>query len=162
MPESFEEHAMPSLDTTNLILGFIAIATLVQSLIVVAAGFWLRRQFSTIVTAASRVNELDFPQLSVRANALLDDVHEIAHAAVRAGHEVERTARTAQGVVHVVGREVERATGGVRLSFDFIEAVARRLFAVVSGLREGARELTAGKGRAVHRIEEGRPVPLAK
>lgn len=147
---------MPSLDTTNLILGVIAVAALLQSLLFLWTALLMRRQITAFTDAIARLTALDLPALSQRAQKLADDVHDIAAATARAGREIEKTARSAHAVVQVVGHEVDRATGGVRLTFDVIQRAAGQVVAIVAGLKEGTRELLFGRSRhALRRIEAG-------
>ena len=152
---------MPSLDTTNLILGAIAVAALLQSLLFLWTALLLRRQLTAFGDAISRLTALDLPALSQRAHRIADDVHDIAAATARAGHEIERTARSAQAVVHIVGNEVERATSGVRLTFNVVQKAAGQVFAIVAGLKEGTRELLFGRSRTVSRRIEAGTYPAA-
>ena len=147
---------MPNLDTTNLILGVIAVAALLQSLLFLWTALLMRRQITAFGDAISRLTALDLPALSQRAQKVADDVHHIAAATARAGREIERTARSANAVVQIVGHEVDRATGGVRLTFDVIEKAAGQVIAIVAGLKEGTRELLFGRARNVpRRIDAG-------
>jgi len=144
---------MPSLDTTNLILAVLAFAVLVQTAMIVGAALWLRGKLATLF---SRAEGIDLPALTARTNLLMDDLHDVARAAGRTAKEIERTAQGAQAVVHVMGRQVERATGGVRAAFDVVEAVSRRAAAVGAGVREGVRELMSTRPAiADHRDHDG-------
>jgi hypothetical protein len=147
---------MPSLETTNLILAVLAFAVLVQTAMLVGGALWLRSKLATLF---SRAEGVDLPALTARANALMDDLHDVAMAAGRTAKEIERTAHGAQAVVHVMGRQVERATGGVRAAFDVVEAVSRRAAALGAGVREGVRELMSARPATADRRDLNGDVP---
>jgi hypothetical protein len=135
---------MPSLDTTNLILAVIALSVFVQTAMLVAVALWLRSQVTAVTdkfaTLAARAEGVNVAALTARTTELMDDLHDVSMAAKRAAREIERTAKGAQVAVSLVGHQVERATGGVRVAFDVIEAVTRRASAVSSGIKEGVKE----------------------
>ena len=146
---------MPSLDTTNLILAVIALSVCVQTAMLVAVALYLRSQVTAVsdklAAVATRAERVDIAALTTRANALMDDLHDVAIAAKRAAREIERTAEGAQAAVNLVGHQVERATGGMRAAFDAIETVTKRASAVGSGIREGVKALISGRANGAPR-----------
>jgi hypothetical protein len=113
---------MPNLETTNWLLGAIAAASVVQTLMLVAvaiAGLRMYRQMSV------RVEELEASHvepLRRRLDTILNDVHAITarvnHQAERVDHAIhgtiDRVDETAERVKDRVRDRVLRATGMVR------------------------------------------------
>jgi hypothetical protein len=110
-----------SLDTTNLILGIIAAAAVVQVLIIVGgviAGYMVYRRMSTLT------NEL---QASVapamhRVNLILDDVREVS------GTVKMRTVRAEQAIHHTMDRvdeTVDRVRHNVRAKTGMLVGLVR-------------------------------------
>ena len=113
---------MPNLETTNWLLGAIAAASVVQTLMLVAvaiAGLKMYRQMSV------RVEELEVSHvepLRRQLDTILNDVHAITarvnHQAERVDHAIhgtiDRVDETAERVKDRVRDRVLRATGMVR------------------------------------------------
>ncbi len=135
---------MSELATTNLILSVIAVATLTQSLLLLAVAWRIRNQVAAL---RAQVEALDLPHLARRTQSALDDLHAIAATASRAGLAVERTADGVHAVVNLAGDEVRRATMGVRSAFDMVAGWGRRIAAARAGLLAGVSEIVRG-GRA--------------
>lgn len=114
---------MENLGTTNVILTVIAVISVIQFLLILAGAFWASR----------------------RVARLIEDLHVIAARTERAGLEVERVAKSAQEILHMVGFEVERATKGVRVALDLVEGVYHHASSIGAGLRAVFQEVTKQK-----------------
>ena len=118
---------MPSLDVTNLILGVIAVAAVVQLAIIVYVSLSLSRQVAKLQEAVVRVESTYLPGLSVQIGGLMDDFHRVANRIDYVGREVEHTAHSAQHVLSVAGSGVDRAARGMHTAFDVVENGVRRV-----------------------------------
>ena len=77
---------MPSLDTTNWILGVMAATSAAQFLMLVVGAIWVvapHRQSSTtrLPTTITRFEANHLPELSTRVSGLVDDLHRVAERA---------------------------------------------------------------------------------
>jgi hypothetical protein len=155
---STKEPIMPSLDTTNWILGVMAATSAAQFLLLVGGAIWVLRRVAhlhdTVTKAIARFEAEHMPQLSTRASELVDDLHRVAERMDRVGHEVERATHIAQGALSAAGTEVERATRGVRLAFDAVEGGVRQAARVGAGVRAGIRELFSRRVNGFEALEE--------
>jgi hypothetical protein len=149
---------MPSLDTTNWILGVIAAATAAQFLMLFIAGLWVAKRVSTLqeslTSTIERFEANHLPELTTQVTGLVDDVRRVAERMDRVGKEVERATHIAQGALSIAGTEVERATRGVRLAFDVVEGGVRQATRVGAGVRAGIRELFARRVNGQDRLDE--------
>jgi hypothetical protein len=132
---------MPSLDTTNIILGIIAAAVAAQSILLVLLAVVVGRQVAQLRQTVHRFESTHLPGVARQVNALVEDLHHIAERVDRVGYEVERTTKIAQGILNVAGNEVERATRGVRTALDLVESGVRQAGRVGAGVRAGVQEL---------------------
>ena len=149
---------MPSLDTTNWILGVMAATSAAQFLILVVGAIWVFRRAARIddkvAKTIARFEAEHLPGLAKQVSGLVDDLHRVAERMDRVGKEVERAAHLAQGAIGIAGNEVERATRGVRLAFDAVEGGVRLAARVGAGVRAGLRELLTRRVNGMDRLEE--------
>lgn len=149
---------MPSLDTTNWILGVMAATSAAQLLLLLVGAIWVARRMATlrdaVTNALAKFEATRLPELSTRVSGLVDDIQKIATRLDRVGHEVERVTHVAQGALSLAGSEVERATRGVRLAFDVVEGGVRQATRVGAGVRAGIRELFSRRVNGVDDLEE--------
>lgn len=136
---------MPSLETTNIILGVIAAATAAQFLMFLIGALWVAKRVAKLEDSLTgmikRFESDQLPQLSQRVNAAVDDLHRVSDRIERVAQEAERATRIVQDILHIVGGEVERATRGVRLAFDVVEGGVRQATRMGAGVKAGLREL---------------------
>jgi len=135
---------MSNLETTNVLLIVIATATAAQFLMFLFGALWVKSRVTRLedsVTHALKRFEALEPDLAARVNGLVQDVKRVAERVDRVGVEVERATRIVQGILNIVGAEVDRAFSGVRLAFDVVEGGVRQATRVGAGVRAGLREL---------------------
>lgn len=114
-----------SLDTTNVILGIIAAAAVIQVLIIIGvgvAGFMMYRKVSALTSELEAKHVAPAMQ---RVNAILDDVREVS------GTVKLRTVRAEQAIHHTMDR-VDETVGRVR---DNVRAKTGVLVGIVRGAR---------------------------
>jgi hypothetical protein len=149
---------MPSLETTNWILGVIAAATAAQFLMLLIGALWVAKRIAdiqdTVTKTITRFEANHLPELTTKVSGLVDDMRRVAERVDRVGKEVERATHIAQGAIGVAGAEVERATRGVRLAFDVMEGGVRQAARVGAGVRAGIRELFTRHVNGQSRLEE--------
>jgi len=111
-----------TLGTTNVILGIIAAAAVIQVLIVIGAGiagFMLFRKVSVLTTELEAKHVAPAMQ---RVNAILDDVREVS------GTVKMRTVRAEQAIHHTMDRvdeTVDRVRHNVRAKTGMLVGLVR-------------------------------------
>jgi len=149
---------MPSLDTTNWILGVMAFTSAAQFLILLGGAIWVARRIAalqnTVTTTIERFEANHLPQITTRVSGFADDVRRVAERLDHVAKEVERATHIAQAALSVAGAEVERATRGVRLAFDAVEGGVRLAARVGAGVRAGIRELFSRRTNGLELLEE--------
>ena len=149
---------MPSLDTTNWILGVMAFTSAAQFLILLGGAIWVARRIAalqnTVTTTIERFEANHLPQITTRVSGFADDVRRVAERLDHVAKEVERATHIAQGALSLAGAEVERATRGVRLAFDAVEGGVRQAARVGAGVRAGIRELFSRRTNGLELLEE--------
>ena len=149
---------MPSLDTTNWILGIMAATSAAQFLMLLIGAIYVARRVTslqeTVTNTIERFEANHLPELSTRVSGLVDDMRRVAERVDRVGKEVERATHVAQGAMSVASAEVERATRGVRLALDVVEGGVRQATRVGAGVRAGIRELFVRRLNGLEALEE--------
>lgn len=144
---------MDTLDTTNVILAIMAAASVIQLLLVLAAAYWIVRQVAHL--------KQELRQVQVRTDALVAQIHAVAAQAEGAmadlrtiaaradgvGRELERVGVLLQEMVRGIGIEVRRATDGVHVAMDIVEAAYHGATAIGDTVRSGLREFFRGRTR---------------
>ncbi len=119
---------MESLATTNVWLAILAIVSLVEFLMIAAAGIAAYIGYRRVMTVVENVERVHIAPLRARVDALLDEVHMITAKVKHAQDSVGDV------VSHVVG------AGG--LIADTVKAKAWPIFGIINGLRIAAGALT--------------------
>ena len=149
---------MPSLDTTNWILGVMAVTSAAQFLMLLVGAVWVARRIAalqdTVTTTIARFEANHLSQLTTRVAGFTDDVRRVAERLDHVAKEVERATHLAKGAFSLAGAEVERATRGVRLAFDAVEGGVRQAARVGAGVRAGIRELFSRRTNGLDLLEE--------
>ena len=150
---------MPSLDTTNWILGVMAVTSAAQFLMLLVGAIWVARRIAalqdTVTKTIARFEaDLHLSEITTRVSGFADDVRRVAERLDRVGKEVERATHIAQGALSLAGAEVERATRGVRMAFDAVEGGVRQAARVGAGVRAGIRELFSRRTNGLNHLEE--------
>ena len=149
---------MPSLDTTNWILGVMAAVSAAQFLMLLVGAIWVARRIGAVQDAVTKViakvDAARVDEIAARVSNLVDDIHKVAERLDRVGQGVERATHVAQGALDIAGAEVERATRGVRLAFDAVEGGVRQAARVGAGVRAGIRELFSRRTNGQEYLEE--------
>jgi methyl-accepting chemotaxis protein len=113
---------MVNLDTTNWLLGVIAVASAMQMLMLIGAGIAGYRLYSQLTATVSDLEARHVAPLRQQVDGILDDVHKItsrvSDQTARVDHAisetVERVDETAERVRYSVREKVSRATGIIR------------------------------------------------
>jgi hypothetical protein len=114
-----------NLETTNLLLGVMAVVSVLEALLIVAlavAGFIAYRRLTALV---SRLEERQVAPAMARVSAILDDVKSVS---ARVKDETERVDQALHSTLHRVDDTLDRVRSNVR-------SRASRLVGIVRGAR---------------------------
>ena len=81
---------MESLTTTNVWLGILAIISLLEFLMIVAAGFFAYQMYRRVMATIETVERVHVAPLRARVDALLDEVQAVTDKVKHAQESVER------------------------------------------------------------------------
>lgn len=113
---------MVNLETTNWLLGIVAVASAVQTLLLIGAGIAGYRLYRQLTETAAELETKHVAPLRQQLDAILADVHSVtarvSHQTERVDHAIsgtiDRVDETAERVKYSVREKVSRATGFVR------------------------------------------------
>jgi hypothetical protein len=119
---------MPNLETTNWLLGVIAVASLVQTAMLVAAAVASRRMVRQV---SARVDDIERNVLPLRrqVDSILTDVQAIT---ARLNQQAERVDHAISGTIDRVDETAERMKGRVRDRVSQATGVVRGLRAAIA------------------------------
>ena len=148
---------MPDLSTTNMWLAILAVASLVQVLLLIGAAIAMARVVARANAAAEAVQHQIAP-LAARMSASLEDLHDLARRIQRADDEVHaaalRASETLSKATHtlgVAGRMVSHRTWPVL-------GLVRAAQAVVSTIRTRSSRRSRDRDDEARFAYEGAPV----
>jgi len=120
-----------SLDTTNMMLGIMAVVSVLEALLLIGAGvggFLVYRRVMKLVT------ELEARQIAPvreKVDAILGDVKAVT---ARVSQQTERVDHAIHGTMERVDETAERVKGSVRDTVDQAVGVVRGVRAVIMSL----------------------------
>jgi hypothetical protein len=97
---------MENLTTTNLWLGILAIVSLLEFLMILAAGFMAFRLYKQVSEAVENIERMHIAPLRARVDALLDEVHEVTAKVKQAQSSVESAFQHMSGTGSMVADAV--------------------------------------------------------
>jgi len=133
---------MEHLDTTNIILAVIAATGVLQLVIMVAVLMWIARQFARLRQEFAQLRSLTEGVMGVVA-----DLRTVAARADSVGRELEKVGVLLQDMVKVIGAEVHRATNGIRVAMDLVEAVYHGASSIGDTLKSGLKDVVEHRFR---------------
>jgi uncharacterized protein YoxC len=121
---------MPNLETTNWLLGAIAVASLVQTAMLVAAAIASRRMVRQI---SARVDDIERNVMPLRhqVDGILTDVQAIT---ARFNQQAERVDHAISGTIDRVDETADRVKGRVRETVWQATGVVRGLRAAIASV----------------------------
>ncbi len=122
---------MESLATTNIWLAILAVVSLLEFLMICAAGFLGFKAYRQVMTVVENVERTHVAPLRARADAILDEVQMM----------VAKVKHAQASVSDAVG-QVTGAGGAIA---DSVKAKAWPIFGIINGIRSAAHTLTNGK-----------------
>lgn len=101
---------MESLTTTNMWLAVIAIVSLIEFLMIVAAGFFAYRLYNRTMVTLETVERVHIAPLRARVDGLLDEVQTVTNKVKHAQESVTDALRYVAGTGHTVAGAVKSKT----------------------------------------------------
>jgi len=130
----------PDLGTTNLLLGIMAVVSVLEALVIIGigiAGWMMYRQVMEVVTG---LEQRHIAPLRARVDAILDDV---------------------KGVTEKVKEETDRVDNAIRATMDRVDDTADRVRANVRAKTSRVVGLVRGLRAVIEGILHSRPQPPA-
>ena len=123
---------MENLTTTNIWLGILAVVSLLEFLMILAAGFMAFRLYRQVTEAVQQVEREHIAPLRARVDGLLDEVQVIT-AKVRYAQES-------------VGDALKHVTGTGSIVADAVRSKAWPIVGILKGLRVAASTVMKNGG----------------
>jgi hypothetical protein len=117
-----------SLDTTNILLGIMAAVSVLQALVLIAAGIMGFRMYGEAMRRLREIEERQVDPLMQRVNAILGDVKSVT---ARVNQETERIDHAVRDTMGRVDETAERVRTNVRYKVNNVIGVARGLRAII-------------------------------
>lgn len=115
---------MDSLATTNIWLGILAVVSLIEFLMILAAGFLAYRMYSRMMTTIETLERVHLAPLRVRVDGLLDEVQAITDKVKRAQE--------------LVGEALKHMAGAGTIVAGAVKSKAWPILGIIQGLRSAA------------------------
>lgn len=129
-----------SLSTTNLLLGIMAVVSMLEALLIIGVGIGGWILYRRTMELVSGLEQRQVAPAMARVNAILDDV---------------------KGVTEKVKEETERVDYAIRTTIDRVDDTADRLRANVQAKTSRVIGLLRGMRVALEQILRSRPQPPA-
>jgi len=98
---------MENLTTTNVWLGILAVVSLLEFLMIVAAGVFAYQMYKRVITTIETAERLHIAPLRARADSLLDEVHAVTDKVKHAQESVGDALRQVVGTGSMVAGAVK-------------------------------------------------------
>jgi hypothetical protein len=122
---------MPDLDTTNLLLGIMAVVSVLEGLLILAMGIGGWMAYRKVMLLVAGVEERQIAPVVARVNGILDEVQVVA-STVRTDTE-----RVEHAIRHTIGR-VDHTANRVRAD---VRTKTSWVVGAVRGVRVALREI---------------------
>jgi hypothetical protein len=139
--------AVGNLDTTNLILGFMAALSVLEALLLIGIGIGVFKAYRRVMDLANGIETWQIAPAIARVNAILDDLKNVS-ATVK--EETERVDHAIRSTINRVDDTADRVRSRVL-------AKASRVIGFVRGARVAIETILQGNGhdaRAAPRKDE--------
>lgn len=122
---------MESLATTNMWLAILAIVSLLEFLMICAAGFFAYQAYRQVMTVVENVERMHVAPLRARADAMLDEVQMVVDRVKHAQVAVTDALKHVTGAGSVIAGTVKSKTWPIA--------------GIINGIRVAAQTLKNGK-----------------
>jgi hypothetical protein len=115
---------MESLETTNTWLAILAIVSLVEFLMILAAGFFAYRLYTRTIVTLETVERVHIAPLRARVDDILDEVQTVTSKVKYAQDAVTDALRNVSGTGHIVADAVKARTWPIIGIFQGLKSAA--------------------------------------
>ena len=122
---------MVNLETTNWLLGVMAVASAVEMLVLIAIGVTGLRLYRRVTATVEELEARHVAPLRRQVDGILTDVQAIA---ARVSHQTERVDHAITGTIERVDETTERVKGSVRDKVAHATGVLRGIRAVIASM----------------------------
>jgi hypothetical protein len=126
-----------NLDTTNLLLGVLAVTSVLEALLVVGAGIALFTVYRRVMTLIEGLETRQVAPAMARVNAILDDVKSVSATVKEESNRVDQAIRS---TIDRVDDTADRVRSNMRAKTSW-------LIGVVRGLRVAIEEVLHSDSR---------------
>jgi hypothetical protein len=119
------------LETTNWLLGVVAVASAVQTLLLIGASIAGFRLYRQLTETAAELEARHIAPLREQMDGILGDVHKIT---ARVSHQTERVDQAITGTIDRVDETAERVKYSVREQVSRATGILRGIRAVIASL----------------------------
>lgn len=120
-----------NLDTTNLLLGVMAVVSVLEALVILGAGFALFSVYRRVMTLIEGLETRQVAPAMARVTAILDDVK---HVSARVKEESDRVDHAIRSTIDRVDDTADRVRSNVRAKTSWIVGVVRGLRVAIEGV----------------------------
>jgi hypothetical protein len=140
---------MVDLGTTNLLLGIMAVVSVLEALVLIGAGIAGYRMYRTAMDTIHDLERRQIAPLTEKVNAILADVQEVT---ARVSHQTERVDHAISGTIDRVDETAERVKIRVwrraQQALGIVRGIRAAVASVLNGGGTGRRPPHAAPGRA--------------
>jgi hypothetical protein len=123
-----------TLETTNLMIGIIAVVNVFFALVVIGAGIWAFATYRKVSRALTVIEQEQIAPLRAQVDRILVDVSSMT---ARLSHQTERVDQAISGTMDRVDDTAERVKTTVREKVNQATGVVRGVRAVIASLLNG-------------------------
>ena len=127
-----------SLDTTNVLLGIMAVVSMLEALVLIAIGVGAFMAYRRVMTLVNGIEERQIAPAMARVNGILDN---LKHVSATVKQETERVDHAIRATMDRVDDTADRMRSQVREKTS-------RVVGLVRGARVAIETLLAGNGDA--------------
>src|SRR5438874_13070018 len=120
-----------NLGTTNLLLGVMAVVSVLEALLLIGAGFALFSIYRRVMTLVEGLETRQVAPAMARVTAILDDVK---HVSARVKEESDRVDHAIRSTIDRVDDTADRVRSNVRAKTSWIIGVVRGLRVAIEGV----------------------------
>ena len=123
-----------SLDTTNLLLGIMAVVSVLEALLLIGMGVGAMMAYRRVMTLVNGIEERHISPTMARVNAILDNLNNVS-ATVK--QETERVDHAIRATIDRVDDTADRMRSQVRQKTSRVVGLVRGTRVAIEALLEG-------------------------
>ncbi|HXH07432.1 MAG TPA: hypothetical protein VNI83_12690 [Vicinamibacterales bacterium] len=133
----------PDLGTTNLLLGIMAVVSVLEALLLIALGVGGLMVYRRVMATVRDLETRQIAPLAARVGAILDDVKRIT---ARIDDQTARVDQALAGTIERVDETAERVRSTIRERVDRVAGVVRGVRAAIAAALAGSDDRRTAAG----------------